>query len=241
MERVIFACMHNAGRSQMAAAFLSDMAEPTHVESVSAGTQPADGVHPAVVEVMREVGIDLSGKRPQRLTPELAQGASLLVTMGCGDDCPYVPGLQRDDWPLRDPKDLPISEVRAVRDEIRDRVASLIDARGWRRRSSSAQRTELPVACTLSPAALEVRRENLLNALLRRTSERHELPNGYRLRFAADGDVLGQIARAIDAERHCCRFLQFAITVQPDAGPITLDLTGPAGTREFLSALFDLP
>src|SRR6266850_650314 len=128
--------------------------------------------------------------------------------MGCGDDCPYVPGLQRDDWPLRDPKDQPVSEVRAIRDEIRDRVAALIDARGWRRRSSSAQSADRPVACTLSPAALEARRENLLNALLQQTSERRELPNGYRLRFAADNDVLTRIARAIDAERQCCRFLQ---------------------------------
>jgi arsenate reductase len=134
MERVIFACVHNAGRSQMAAAFLSDMAEPTQVEAVSAGTQPGDRVHPEVVDVMREVGIDLGGRRPQRLTAELARGASLLVTMGCGEECPYVPGVQRDDWPLRDPKNQSISEVRAIRDEIRDRVAELIDARGWRRR-----------------------------------------------------------------------------------------------------------
>jgi len=239
MERVIFACVRNAGRSQMAAAFLAEMADPTQVEAVSAGTHPGDRVDPVVVEVMRDVGIDLRGKRPQRLTPELARDGSLLVTMGCGDDCPYVPGLQRDDWPLRDPKDQPVSEVRAIRDEIRDRVAALIDARGWRRRSSSAQSADRPVACTLSPAALEARRENLLNALLQQTSERRELPNGYRLRFAADNDVLTRIARAIDAERQCCRFLQFAITVEADGGPITLDLTGPAGTREFLSALFD--
>ena len=100
MERVIFACVHNAGRSQMAAAFLSEMADPGRVEAISAGTQPGDRVHPEVVEVMREVGIDLSGKRPQLLTEALARGASLLVTMGCGDECPYVPGVKRDDWNL---------------------------------------------------------------------------------------------------------------------------------------------
>src|SRR5262245_55354341 len=99
--------------------------------------------------------------------------------------------------------------------------------------------TDLPIACTLSPAALQARRENLLNALSRQATERGDLPNGYRFRFAADSDVLGQIARAVDAERQCCRFLQFSITVDADGGPITLDLTGPAGTREFLSALFD--
>ena len=133
MERVIFACVHNAGRSQMAAAFLSRMADPARVEAASAGTQPGERVHPAVVDVMQEVGVDLTAKRPQRLTEELARGASLLITMGCGDECPYVPGLQRDDWPLPDPKNLPISEVRAIRDEIRSRVAALVASRGWQK------------------------------------------------------------------------------------------------------------
>ena len=132
MTTVLFACVHNAGRSQMAAAFFSTFADPIRAEATSAGTQPGDRVHPVVIDVMREIGIDLSTKRPQRLTTELAQHASLLVTMGCGDECPYVPGLQRDDWPLRDPKNLPIDDVRGIRDEIRDRVAALIDARGWR-------------------------------------------------------------------------------------------------------------
>jgi arsenate reductase len=133
MERVIFACVHNAGRSQMAAAFLSQMADPARVEAASAGTQPGERVHPAVVDVMQEVGVDLTARRPQRLTEELARGASLLITMGCGDECPYVPGLQRDDWPLPDPKNLPISEVRAIRDEIRSRVAALVASRGWQK------------------------------------------------------------------------------------------------------------
>src|SRR5947207_901638 len=104
VERVIFACVHNAGRSQMAAAFFSAMADPARAAAISAGTEPGDRVHPEVVDVMRDAGIDLSSKRPQRLTEELARTASLLVTMGCGDACPYVPGLARDDWPLRDPK-----------------------------------------------------------------------------------------------------------------------------------------
>lgn len=89
---------------------------------------------------MREVDIDLTAKRPQRLTEELAQGASLLITMGCGDECPYVPGLQRDDWPLRDPKGLSIADVRQIRDEIRQRVVLLIDARGWRRNDADQTR-----------------------------------------------------------------------------------------------------
>lgn len=132
-ERVIFACVHNAGRSQMAAAFFSSIADPALSEAVSAGTQPGERVHPEVVDVMRELGIDLSARRPQRLTDELARTATLLVTMGCGDACPYVPGLETVDWPLRDPKGLPLEQVRDIRDEIRERVTELIDARGWRR------------------------------------------------------------------------------------------------------------
>src|SRR5262249_47721095 len=122
---------HNAGRSQMAAAFLNAMADPARVEGISAGTEPADRVHAEVVDVMREVGIDLSLKQPQRLTVEMARSASLLVTMGCGDACPYVPALLRDDWPLRDPKGQALAEVRRIRDEIRERVSALLDARGW--------------------------------------------------------------------------------------------------------------
>jgi arsenate reductase (thioredoxin) len=131
MERVIFACVHNAGRSQMAAAFFSQMADARRAEAVSAGTEPGERVHPEVVEVMREVGIDLSANRPQRLTDELARAASLLITMGCGEACPYVRGLERDDWPLPDPKGQPLHEVRQIRDAIRDRVSALVAARGW--------------------------------------------------------------------------------------------------------------
>jgi arsenate reductase len=131
MERVIFACVHNAGRSQMAAAFFSRLADPARATGVSAGTQPGEHVHPEVVEAMREVGIDLSKAHPQRLTDTLVQGASLLITMGCGDECPYVPGLARDDWPLPDPKTRPLDEVRQIRDEVRDRVATLVQSRGW--------------------------------------------------------------------------------------------------------------
>jgi hypothetical protein len=99
---------------------------------------------------------------------------------------------------------------------------------------------DLPIACTLSPAALQARRENLLSALLPRTKERRELPNGYSVRFAAESNVLSEIARMVDNERQCCRFLRFVVTVERDDGPITLDLTGPPGTREFLAAMFDL-
>jgi arsenate reductase len=128
---VIFACVHNAGRSQMAAAFFNRAADPSRARAVSAGTRPADAVHPAVVDAMREVGFDLADARPRLLSAELAKSASLLVTMGCGEECPFVPGLERLDWPLPDPKDQPMRVVREVRDAIRDLVDSLVRSRGW--------------------------------------------------------------------------------------------------------------
>lgn len=133
MNSVIFACVHNAGRSQMAAALFNEAADPRLARATSAGTQPAERIHPVVVAAMNEVGIDLLGLRPKLLTREMAEGASLLVTMGCGDACPYVPGLEVDDWPLPDPRDRPLPEVRAIRDELRARVSALVAARGWGR------------------------------------------------------------------------------------------------------------
>jgi arsenate reductase len=126
MKTVIFACVHNAGRSQMAAAFFNAMADPKRARAVSAGTQPGSSVHPEVVAAMREIGVDLSSAKPQRLTDELARGADLLITMGCGDTCPALPGLRRDDWPLPDPKGQAIERVREIRDEIRSRVNDLL-------------------------------------------------------------------------------------------------------------------
>lgn len=123
---VLFACVHNAGRSQMAAAWLAALADPRRVRSLSAGTVPAARVHPVVVEAMREVGIDLADVSPRLLTDELAQSATLLITMGCGEACPHVPGLRREDWPLPDPKDQSLASVRVIRDEIRARVEALL-------------------------------------------------------------------------------------------------------------------
>jgi arsenate reductase len=129
--RVIFACVHNAGRSQMAAAFFNALAEPRLARAISAGTQPVEHVHPEVVTVMQEAGMDLSAARPQKLTADLARGGALLITMGCGDECPVVPGLRRDDWPLPDPKGKSLEEVRETRDEIRRRVVALLAAEGF--------------------------------------------------------------------------------------------------------------
>ena len=130
MITVVFACVHNAGRSQMAAAFFNALVDPSKARAVSAGTQPAERVNPVVVEAMGEAGIDLSTATPQRLTQTMAERASLLVTMGCGDECPYVPGLQRDDWPLDDPAGQPLEGVRAIRDDIRQRVHTLVTREG---------------------------------------------------------------------------------------------------------------
>lgn len=110
----------------MAAAFFNQLSDSKIARAVSAGTRPADRVHPEVVQAMHDVGIDLSGAKPQHLTEELAAGADLLITMGCGDECPFVPGLKRDDWPLLDPKGRTVEEVRAIRDEIQMRVKSLL-------------------------------------------------------------------------------------------------------------------
>jgi arsenate reductase len=137
MDTVIFACVHNAGRSQMAAAWFNALADPGKARAISAGTQPGARVHPVVVDVMHEAGIDLSHKRPQRLTADLAHGATLLVTMGCGDECPFVPGLQLDDWPLPDPKGRPLDEVRTTRDAIKARVVELLRTRGWQSTAAS--------------------------------------------------------------------------------------------------------
>jgi protein-tyrosine-phosphatase len=112
----------------MAAAFFNQLADPSKAVAVSAGTEPGLRVHPEVLAAMQEIGIDLSEAKPRKLTEQLAREAELLVTMGCGDKCPYVPGLRRDDWPLRDPKGLPMDEVRAIRDEIRQRVEVLLAA-----------------------------------------------------------------------------------------------------------------
>lgn len=126
MKTVIFACVANAGRSQMAAALFNKLANPAKGRAFSAGTRPGDRVHPEVVAVMQEEGFDLSAAHPQKLTTELAAQAQLLITMGCGDECPHVPGLRRDDWPLEDPNDKPIERVCAIRDDIRGRVEALV-------------------------------------------------------------------------------------------------------------------
>ena len=131
MKTVLFACVHNAGRSQIAAAFFNAMCNPARAKAISAGTQPGVRVHPEVLEAMREVGIDLSNAQPRLLTPELAGQVDWLITLGCGEACPVVPGVRRDDWPVADPKGQPMDRVREIRDELRRRVLTLIKENGW--------------------------------------------------------------------------------------------------------------
>ena len=129
MATALFVCLHNAGRSQMSQALFERAAEGRH-RALSAGTTPADRVHPEVVEVMRELGIDLADREPKLLTRELAEQADIVVTMGCGDECPYIPGRRYLDWDLEDPKGRPVDEVRATRDEIDRRVRELVEELG---------------------------------------------------------------------------------------------------------------
>ena len=133
MTTILFACVHNAGRSQMAMTWFNALADPAQARAISAGTDPGPRVHPEVMAVMRELGLDLSGTTTTKLTPELAAGVSMLITMGCGDQCPIVPGVKRDDWPLADPKGQPLERVRAIRDDIRGRVQALVEQQGWAR------------------------------------------------------------------------------------------------------------
>ena len=129
--KVVFACVANAGRSQMAAALFNALAKPGRARAVSAGTRPAAAVHPEVVTVMREFGVDLSTATPQYLSTDLTKDAHIVITMGCGDDCPLIPGVERDEWPLDDPKNQPIETVRRIRDDIRKRVIELVRERKW--------------------------------------------------------------------------------------------------------------
>lgn len=130
MRTFVFACIHNAGRSQMAAALFNHLADPSVARAISAGTQPAERVHPEVLEAMRELGVDLANAKPQKLTAEVTAGAEMLITMGCGEACPYVAGVEIADWSLPDPKGKDIAAVRAIRDDVAFRVSRLLEEEG---------------------------------------------------------------------------------------------------------------
>lgn len=130
MKTVLFACVHNAGRSQMAAALFNQLADPARGRAISAGTTPGERVHPVVVDVMREIGVELSDARPRKLTDDLAREAQVHVTMGCGDACPYVAGARVEDWPVEDPEGQPLETVRSIRDDVARRIRDLIAREG---------------------------------------------------------------------------------------------------------------
>jgi len=127
---VLFACVHNAGRSQIAAALFNKYADRSKARAISAGTQPAARVHPEVVAAMKQRGMDVSNATPQKLTPELASQSNWLITMGCGDECPVVPGVKRDDWPIQDPKGQSPQVVASIIDDIDRRVQEFVRANG---------------------------------------------------------------------------------------------------------------
>jgi arsenate reductase (thioredoxin) len=129
--KVVFACVANAGRSQIAAALFNTLASPARARAISAGTRPETAVHPEVVAAMSEKGIDLSTAKPQYFSTDLAKDAHIVITMGCGDECPLIPGVERDDWPIEDPKGKPVEDVRRIRDEIQKRVTDLVKERKW--------------------------------------------------------------------------------------------------------------
>jgi arsenate reductase len=131
MKTVVFACIHNAGRSQMAAAWFNALADEHKARAVSAGTQPGTRVHPEVLQAMREVDIDLEAATPRLLTDELVKDAAILITMGCGEQCPHVPGLRHLDWPLEDPKGKPVERVRQIREDVKTLVQDLLRAEAW--------------------------------------------------------------------------------------------------------------
>jgi len=135
--KVVVACVDGAGRSQMAVAFFNALADPEHARAVAAGTRPASRVHPEVVAAMNETGSDLAHVRPRPLTPELCEGAALLITMGCKEQCPVAPGARSEDWPLADPRGLEPKDLRPIRDEIRRRVSELIQRERWGNRALS--------------------------------------------------------------------------------------------------------
>lgn len=140
MNTILFACVHDAGRSQIAAAWFNRLASPTVARAISAGTEPSAEVHPVVAAVLGEAGFDVAGLGPQRLTNDLAAAATMLVTMGCGEACPVVPSVERDDWPLLDPKGQPIERVREIAQTIEARVAQLIEQRGWAKAAATGDK-----------------------------------------------------------------------------------------------------
>jgi arsenate reductase len=209
MANALFVCLHNAGRSQMSQALFERAAAGRH-GARSAGTTPGERVHPEVVAAMREVGIDLADRVPRELTDDDARWADVVVTMGCGDECPYVPGRRYVDWELPDPKGRPLEEVRAAREEIGRRVADLVvelDAAG----------PAPAVACSLDGAGIEARLSRLraIGAASLVDVDRPEKRRAL-LRFREGGETRASLEGVVAAERACCPFLDLELTERDD-------------------------
>ncbi len=226
MANALFVCFQNAGRSQMSQALFERAAEDRH-GARSAGTTPADRVHPEVVEAMGELGIDLADRVPHGLTEEDARWADVVVTMGCGDKCPYVPGRRYVDWDLADPAGRPVEEVRATRDEIDRRVRRLV---------AELDAAVVPVACSLDASGMQDRlaRLNLIGAAaLVEVEEPRE--GAALLRFRADAETRSSLAEVVAAERACCPFLDLELADRD--GLIELSIAAPPESVGILGEL----
>jgi arsenate reductase len=226
MSTVLFVCRQNAGRSQMSQALFTRAAGGRH-HALSAGTAPAGQVHPEVLKVMNELGIDLTDRAPQRLTRELAEQADLVITMGCGDQCPYIPGKRYLDWELTDPAGQPLEQVRAIRDEIEQRVLALIEELDRKPGRAMTRPRDLPMApagCTLDDRGLgeQLDRYRRLGTTALRLQER-EL--GLVVTFSAAADV-DLIQETIAVERGCCSF--FTLDYDAPARQLSIGVEDPA-------------
>ncbi len=211
MANALFVCLHNAGRSQMSEALFARAAEGRH-GARSAGTEPAERVHPEVIEAMDEIGIDLRGRVPRRLLEPDAQWANVVVTMGCGDECPYIPGRRYVDWDLPDPKGRPLADVRAIRDEIERRVQALLE--------------ELdPIACSLEANDLQQRLAEIAEVGAESLIERGSDGERHLLRFRSDGETRRRLEAIVAAEAKCCSFLE--LSLEEGDGELILTIGSP--------------
>jgi arsenate reductase len=229
MANALFVCLHNAGRSQMSQALFERAAAGRH-GARSAGTTPGERVHPEVVAAMGELGIDLADRVPRELTEDDARWADVVVTMGCGDECPYVPGRRYVDWDLADPKGRPLAEVRATREEIERRVLALI--------AELDSGDTAPIACSLDAVGLQERlgRLRTIGAASLLDVDRPE-PRRALLRFRTDDDTRSTLEDVIAAERACCPFLSLGLT-EAD-GLIELSIEAPEEGIPVLKELVD--
>ncbi len=220
MANALFVCLHNAGRSQISEALFELAAEGRH-RARSAGTTPGARVHPEVVEAMNELGIDLSDRVPHELSEDDARWADVVVTMGCGDECPYVPGRRYLDWDLPDPKGRPLEEVRATRDEIERRVAGLIAEL-----DREAPGPAAPIACSLGAAEMADRLATVAAIGQRSLVAVEGSAAAPRLRFRADPETRAELERFVAAEQRCCAFLD--LSLRESGGQLELKIGSPA-------------